>query len=229
MKKATKKAAKKATKKAAKKVTKKTAKKTTKKVAKKVAKKVTKKTTPKKVTKKVAPKKAATKKAAKKVALPAAKVLPTPAIGSDAPKFTLLNEKGNAISLEDFRGKKVVVYFYPRAMTPGCTTQACGLRDMKSELAKRNIVVLGVSPDKFTSLQKFIDKENLNFSLLSDVDLTVARAYGSFGRKSFMGRSFDGILRQSYLIDEAGKIVHVMNKVDTKNHAQEVIDLFDKA
>jgi peroxiredoxin Q/BCP len=208
---------------ASKKVAKKVVKKAVKKTARKAAKKVVKKTA-----KKVAPKKAAKKVTAPKTALPAAKVLPLPAVGSLAPSFTLLNEKGSAVSLEDFRGKKIVVYFYPRAMTPGCTTQACGLRDMKAELAKRNIVVLGVSPDKFTSLQKFIDKEKLNFSLLSDVDLTVARAYGSFGRKSFMGRSFDGILRQSYLINEEGKIVHVMSKVDTKNHAQDVIAQFDK-
>jgi thioredoxin-dependent peroxiredoxin len=221
MKKTTKKATKKTTKKVA------TKKSVSKKATKKVAKKVLKKS-PKKVTKKVATKKATTKVVATKSALPAAKVLPVPAIGSQAPSFTLLNEQGNAVSLEDFRGKKVVIYFYPRAMTPGCTTQACGLRDMKAELAKRNIVVLGVSPDKFTVLQKFIDKEKLNFTLLSDVELTVARAYGAFGRKSFMGRTFDGILRQSYLIDEGGKILHVITKVDTKTHAQDVIAHFEK-
>jgi len=246
VKKATKKATKKTAKKATKKTTAKkaTAKKATKKVAVKKAtkkaavKKATKKTAAKKATaKKTTVKKATAKKATAKVAAskattkkPAAKaaarVHPVPAVGSTAPGFTLRNQAGQTVSLDDFRGHKVLVYFYPRAMTPGCTVQACGLRDAKNDLAAQGIVVLGISPDEPAALQKFVGKENLNFTLLSDPEHTVATAYGAFGRKTFMGREFDGVLRQSYLIDGQGKLVHVMSKVDTQSHAQDVLKAF---
>jgi peroxiredoxin Q/BCP len=210
-------------KKATKKTVKKSAKKTTKKVIKKTAKKVAKKVT-NKATKKVA------KKVIKKVApKPAKKPAPKlPLIGSQASDFNLLNQDGNSIKLSDYRGKFVVVYFYPRAMTPGCTVQACGLRDKKSDLAAHNIVVLGISPDKPAALKKFQEKDGLNFDLLSDVDHKVAAAYGSWGQKQFMGKTFDGILRQSFLLDKEGKIVHIISKVDTKTHAEDVLGFYSK-
>lgn len=240
-------APKKATKKAApKKATKKVAKKASKKVAPKkaTAKKATaKKVAPKKATvkapaKKVAPKKVTTKKAAPKKAIkvsaPQVENKETAAVvtsgnlevGQMAPEFTLQDQNGKSVSLKDYLGSNVVVYFYPKAMTPGCTTQACGLRDSQSTLAQENIVVLGISADEPSKLKKFEEKEKLNFTLLSDPDHAVARAYGSFGPKKFMGREFDGILRQSFLVDKTGKIVHIIHKVDTNNHHETVTNFF---
>ena len=199
---------------------KKITKKITKKAAKKTAKKVTKKKT-KKTTKKVTPKKAAPKKES-------AAVIKTPSlvVGDMAPEFTLEDQNGKQISLKDFRGKKVVVYFYPKAMTPGCTVQACSLRDAQAELKAANIVVLGISADPIKKLKQFEAKDKLNFTLLSDPDHKVTEAYGSWGMKKFMGREYLGILRQSFLIDENGKIVHVLHKVDTKSHHDDVLTIF---
>ncbi len=147
-----------------------------------------------------------------------------PKVGNLAPAFTLKNQAGEDISLKDFKGKKnVVIYFYPKASTPGCTTQACGLRDTKAELEKLDTVVLGISPDSPNKLQKFIDKYELNFDLLSDEDHAVAEKYGVWGLKKFMGREFMGILRTSFFIDINGKLRYIMSKVNTKTHDQEVI------
>lgn len=147
-----------------------------------------------------------------------------PKVGNLAPAFTLPNQDGEEVSLKDFKGKKnVVVYFYPKASTPGCTTQACGIRDAKAELAKLDTVVLGVSPDKTPALRKFIDKQELNFDLLSDSDLIVAQKYGVWGLKKFMGREFMGILRTSFLINKEGRLIHVMDKVKTKTHDEDVL------
>lgn len=149
-----------------------------------------------------------------------------PKIGAAAPAFTLKNQNGEKVSLKDFKGQNVVVYFYPKAMTPGCTTQACGIRDSKKELAKEKIVVLGISPDPVEKLEKFIEKEKLNFTLLSDEDHSVAEKYGSWGPKKFMGKEYDGILRQSFLINKEGKLVHIMSKVNTKTHHEDIIEIF---
>lgn len=147
-----------------------------------------------------------------------------PKIGNLAPAFTLTNQDGEKVSLKDFRGEKnVVVYFYPKASTPGCTTQACGIRDAKAELAELDTVVLGISPDKEPALRKFIDKQELNFDLLSDPDHAVAEAYGAWGLKKFMGREFMGILRTSFLIDKEGRLQHILDKVKTKTHDESVI------
>ena len=148
--------------------------------------------------------------------------------GDKAPQFTLLNEAEESISLTDLAGKKVLVYFYPKAMTPGCTTQAKGLRDVKEALDAHNVVVFGVSPDPVKRLPKFIEKEQLNFSLLSDEDHAVAEAFGVWGRKKFMGKEYDGIHRISFLIDEAGTIIHVFDKFKTKDHHQVVVDVLDE-
>lgn len=202
-------------KKTAKKVSKKTTKKVAKKVTKKAAKKVTKKAPAKKVTKK-----ASAKKAVAPIKSHALKV------GDSAPEFTLLDQNGKNVSLKDFKGSNVVVYFYPKAMTPGCTVQACSLRDSKAELKEANIVVLGISTDPVKSLKKFEEKDKLNFTLLSDPEHKVAEAYGCWGLKKFMGREFMGTLRQSFLIDGHGKIVHIMDKVDTKTHHDDVLNFF---
>ncbi|WP_026374979.1 thioredoxin-dependent thiol peroxidase [Aestuariibacter salexigens] len=144
--------------------------------------------------------------------------------GDKAPAFALPNQDGEIVKLSDLAGKKVLVYFYPKAMTPGCTVQAQCLRDSKSELDSQNVVVLGVSPDPVKRLPKFIEKEQLNFTLLSDEDHQVAEQFGVWGPKKFMGKEYDGIHRISFLIDEQGNIEHVFNKFKTKDHHQVVID-----
>ncbi|BCL66982.1 putative peroxiredoxin bcp [Haemophilus haemolyticus] len=145
-------------------------------------------------------------------------------VGSRAPIFTLLNQQEQPVSLNDFRGKKVLVYFYPKALTPGCTTQACGLRDSKSELDELGLVVLGISPDTPKKLAQFIEKKNLNFTLLSDPDHKIAEQFGVWGEKKFMGKTYDGIHRISFLIDENGKIIHVFDKFKTTEHHQVIVD-----
>ena len=144
--------------------------------------------------------------------------------GNQAPAFTLLNQQESPISLSDFRGKKVLVYFYPKALTPGCTSQACGLRDSKSELDELGLVILGISPDMPKKLAQFIEKKALNFTLLSDPDHQVAEMFGVWGEKKFMGKTYDGIHRVSFLIDESGKIMHVFDKFKTTAHHQVIVD-----
>lgn len=146
-----------------------------------------------------------------------------PKIGAKAPNFTLLNQNGKTISLKEHSGKNVVVYFYPKAMTPGCTTQACGIRDTKKDWTKLNTVVLGISPDEPVRLLKFQEKEGLNFDLLSDPDHSVAEQYGAWGPKKFMGREFLGIQRITFIIGPDGKIKHIMDTVKTKTHHDDVI------
>ncbi len=190
----------------------------TKKVTKKAPKKVAKKVT-KKVTKKAPAK---TKPAPKKVSSMATKLK----VGNSAPDFTLQDQNEKSVSLHDFKGKKVVVYFYPKAMTPGCTVQACEIRNSESKLKTAQIVVLGISADPVKSLKKFEEKEKLNFTLLSDPEKKVIQSYGAWGLKKFMGREFEGILRQSFLIDSEGRIVHIMEKVDTKTHHDDILSFF---
>lgn len=146
-------------------------------------------------------------------------------IGDNAPLFTLKNENDQDIALADFIGKKqILVYFYPKAMTPGCTVQAQGLRDSQGQLNDLNTVVFGVSPDEPKRLAKFCQRDELNFTLLSDVDHKVADDFGVWGLKKFMGKEYDGIHRLSFLIGLDGKISHVFNKFKTKDHHQIVLD-----
>jgi peroxiredoxin Q/BCP len=149
-------------------------------------------------------------------------------VGDVAPNFTTQNQDGDAISLSDFKNKKVLLYFYPKAMTPGCTVQACGLRDSKQELDDHNVVVLGVSTDPIKRLPKFIERDQLNFTLLSDEEHNVAESYGVWGEKKFMGRTYDGLHRISFLIDENGLISHVFDKFKTKEHHQQVLNFLNK-
>lgn len=144
--------------------------------------------------------------------------------GTPAPNFSLLDQDGNSVSLDDFKGKKVLFYFYPKAMTPGCTVQAQGLRDIQKELSDKNVVVLGVSIDPVKRLGKFIERDNLNFTLLSDEDHAVAEQFGVWGEKKFMGKVYDGLHRISFLIDENGMIEHVFNKFKTKDHHEVVLN-----
>lgn len=149
-----------------------------------------------------------------------------PKIGNKAPAFKLKNQEGNEISLSSFVGKKnVVVYFYPKAMTPGCTVQACAITDSKEEFDALDTVVLGLSPDPVNRLEKFRDKHNLTFDLLSDEDHIIAEKYGVWDLKKFMGKEFMGILRTTFLINKEGRLVHIMNKVKTKSHHSDVLEI----
>ena len=141
-----------------------------------------------------------------------------------APDFTLYDQDNKSHTLSSYKGKNILLYFYPRASTPGCTVQAQGLRDVNNELAAKNVGVLGISPDAVKRLPKFIEKENLNFTLLSDEDHSVADAFGVWGPKKFMGKEYDGIHRLTFLIDEEGNIEHVFNKFKTKDHHIVVLD-----
>lgn len=144
-------------------------------------------------------------------------------VGQMAPEFTLPASNGQTISLADFRGKHVVLYFYPKDMTPGCTTQACDFRDYHPEFAQLDTVVLGVSPDDVKSHDKFMAKHELPFPLLADTDHQVAEAYGVWVLKKMYGREYMGIERTTFLIDKEGKIAHIWPKVKVKGHVQEVL------
>ncbi len=144
--------------------------------------------------------------------------------GQQAPDFSLPDQDGNLLSLSSLRGKKVLVYFYPKASTPGCTTQACGLRDIHGELSTLNTVVLGISPDPAARLKNFIVKQQLNFTLLGDEDHAVADAFGVWGPKKFMGKEYDGIHRISFLINEQGVVERVFDDFKTSNHHDVVLD-----
>lgn len=144
-------------------------------------------------------------------------------VGDAAPQFTSKDENGKPVSLSDFKGKKVVLYFYPNDMTPGCTAEACSLRDNYKTLLKQGYVVLGVSTNDEKSHKKFIAKEELPFSLLADTDKTVHEKYGTWGEKSMYGRKYMGTLRTTFVIDEKGKIQEIIEKVDTKNHASQIL------
>lgn len=147
-------------------------------------------------------------------------------IGNKAPAFTLKDQHGDKVSLKDFAGdKRVVLYFYPKAMTPGCTVQACGLRDSKAQLSRLDAVAIGISPDPVERLAKFVDKQDLNFTLLSDEDHAVAEKYGAWGLKKFMGKEYMGVLRSTFIIDREGRVAQIMNKVKTKTHHDDVIAL----
>lgn len=140
--------------------------------------------------------------------------------GSPAPDFALPDKDGKAHSLASYRGQKVIVYFYPAASTPGCTTQACDFRDNMASLQGAGYVVLGVSKDKLPALQKFAENENLGFPLLSDEDLSVHHAYGAFGEKSLYGKTVMGVLRSTFVVDENGVLEHALYNVKATGHVE---------
>jgi peroxiredoxin Q/BCP len=146
--------------------------------------------------------------------------------GTKAPDFTLKDDKGNLISLSQFKGKKVVIYFYPKDNTPGCTKEACAFRDIYDILLEKGAVVVGISADSENSHAKFKQKYNLPFYLLSDPDKNVIKEYGAWGEKKLYGNSFLGIIRSTFLVDEKGIISKVFPKVTPKDHAQEVLKAF---
>ena len=146
-------------------------------------------------------------------------------VGQEAPNFLAKNQKGELISLEDLKGSKVILYFYPKDNTPGCTAQACNLTENISALKKEGFIVLGVSPDGEKSHNKFIDKYNLQFDLLVDEEKKLCNAYGVWGRKKFMGREYDGVHRTTFIINEDGMIDQIINKVETKRHSQQILEL----
>jgi thioredoxin-dependent peroxiredoxin len=148
--------------------------------------------------------------------------MPMPEVGDRAPAFTLPNPTGEPVKLSDFKGKAVVLYFYPKDDTPGCTREACSFRDEHSALVKAGAVVLGVSPDSTTSHQKFAGKFKLPFPLLADTDHAVSEKYGAWGEKSLYGRKFMGITRSTFLIGKDGKVARVWPKVKVDGHVDEV-------
>lgn len=147
-------------------------------------------------------------------------------VGDRAPAFTLKDQDGHEVSLADFRARKLLLYFYPKADTPGCTAQACGVRDAMGELAEAGAVAVGISPDPPPQQKKFDHKYDLGFPLLSDPDHRVAQAYGAWGEKSMYGKTYEGIIRSSFLIDEMGRILQASYKVkpqDTVPNARKVL------
>ncbi|HXG83773.1 MAG TPA: thioredoxin-dependent thiol peroxidase [Pyrinomonadaceae bacterium] len=146
--------------------------------------------------------------------------------GDVAPDFTVKDQTGADVKLSGLRGQKVVLYFYPKDDTPGCTKEACSFRDNYSTLTNEGIKILGVSTDDEKSHQKFILKYELPFTLLADTDHAVADAYGSYGEKQFMGKTYNGVLRKTFLIDENGKIKKIFDKVNVAEHADEVLRAF---
>ena len=138
--------------------------------------------------------------------------------GESAPGFSLSDKDGNTVSLADYAGKKVIVYFYPAASTPGCTTQACDFRDNMASLQAEGYTVLGVSKDELLALQKFAEDEHLGFPLLSDPDLAVHNAYGAYGEKSMYGKTVTGVLRSTFVVDEQGTLEHALHNVKATGH-----------
>ncbi len=152
-----------------------------------------------------------------------------PKVGNLAPAFTLINQNGESVSLKQYKDVNwVVVYFYPKASTPGCTTQACGLRDIQKELSDKNVVVLGLSPDPVPKLEKFYDKQTLNFDLLSDEGHAIADKYGVWQLKKFMGKEFMGIVRTTFIIGMDGRLKKVMDKFKTKEHHDVLLETLEE-
>ncbi len=144
--------------------------------------------------------------------------------GDEAPDFSGKDQDGKLISLKDFKGKKLVIYFYPKDDTPGCTAQACNIRDNYAVLKKNGYAIIGISADDEKKHKKFIEKYNLPFQLIADIDKTIIRSYDVWGEKKFMGKIYEGIARSTFLIDEKGVIEKVISDVITKNHAEQILN-----
>jgi peroxiredoxin Q/BCP len=150
-----------------------------------------------------------------------------PTTGMPAPQFSGSDQNGNIMSLSSFTGKKIVLYFYPKDNTPGCTAEACSLRDNYEELMKKGFVVLGVSPDSEKSHKGFAEKHNLPFPLIADLDRKIMTAYGAYGEKVMYGKKVTGVIRTTFIINEKGIIEKVIKKVDTKEHAGQIFKLYE--
>ncbi len=149
-------------------------------------------------------------------------------VGDIAPEFDALDQAGNKINLKTYKGKKVILYFYPKDDTPGCTAEACNLRDNYDLLLKKGFAIIGISADTEQSHKKFTEKYNLPFPLLSDVNKIILKAYGVWGKKSNYGKTYEGILRTTFIISEDGTFEHIFDKVDTKNHTQQILNSLEK-
>lgn len=143
--------------------------------------------------------------------------------GTKAPSFEAVNQDGKTIRLDDFKGKKVILYFYPKDDTPGCTAEACNLRDNYTGWIEKGFEVMGISPDNVKSHRRFKEKYNLPFNLLADPDKRILKAYGAWGTKQMYGKSYEGVLRTTYVINEEGVIEEVFARVDTKNHTSQIL------
>lgn len=150
-----------------------------------------------------------------------------PTAGMPAPQFEGTDQNGNVINLNSFRGKKIVLYFYPKDNTPGCTAEACSLRDNYNELLKKGFAVVGISADSMKSHEKFAEKYDLPFPLISDPERKIMTAYGTYGEKTMYGKKVMGVLRTTFIIDEEGRIEKVIKKVDTKEHAPQIFKLYE--
>jgi len=148
-------------------------------------------------------------------------------VGDQAPSFTSVDQDGNKVKLEDYKGQRVVIYVYPKDNTPGCTNQACNIRDNYKDLQDRGIVILGVSADTEAQHQKFITKFDLPFPLLADVDKELINLYGVWGEKKFMGKIYDGIHRTTFIMDENHTIIGIIEKPKTKDHTREILEVYD--
>lgn len=148
-------------------------------------------------------------------------------VGDKAPEFIVNDQHGKAVSLSDFKGKRVVIYFYPKDNTPGCTAQACNIRDNYTAIQNEGIVILGVSADTEKKHQGFISKYDLPFSLLADTDHAMLNLYGVWGEKKFMGRTFDGIHRTTFILDESHTIVGIIDKPKTNDHTREILEIYN--
>lgn len=144
-------------------------------------------------------------------------------IGSKAPDFSGIDQNGQKVSLGDFKGKKLVLFFYPKALTPGCTAEACNLQDNYARFQKENYAIVGVSADPQAKQERFAQKHQLTYPLLADVDKKIIEAYGIWGPKKFMGMEFDGIHRTTFIIDENGIITDIIKKVKTKTHTDQIL------
>ena len=145
--------------------------------------------------------------------------------GDNAPEFSLTDNKGKLHSLKDYSGEKLIIFFYPRANTPGCTVEACNLRDYFKDLRDKGYSILGVSADSEKSQESFSKKYNFPFPLLADVEKVMINAYGVWGPKKFRGKEYDGILRKTFLVDKEGIITHIIDKVKTKDHAAQILEV----
>ncbi|UBM62806.1 thioredoxin-dependent thiol peroxidase [Candidatus Sulfidibacterium hydrothermale] len=143
--------------------------------------------------------------------------------GDKAPDFKGIDQNGNPVSLADFKGKKLILYFYPKDNTPGCTNEACNFRDHYDFWLSKGYAIVGVSPDSVASHQKFIEKHQLPFTLISDPEKVIIKAYGAWGPKKLYGREYEGLIRSTFVIDEEGKIVEVFGKVKTKEHTEQIV------
>lgn len=146
------------------------------------------------------------------------------AIGDKAPAFSGIDQNEKKFSLKDLKGKKVILYFYPKDDTPGCTAESCNLRDNWNQLKNKGFEIVGVSADDAKSHKKFADKYDLNFTLIADTDKKVIEAYGVWGEKSMYGKKYMGIIRTTFVINEKGKIEKIFDKVDTKNHSEQILE-----